>query len=995
MRALWDATIRGVLGKDPLGLRAIDLVPLVRRFLYFYTQKADATRLVLVVRCLASSISQSDIQYNYCLHLFAQPDKGAAWLSQCQRLGRVLLARLDSACDPNIPKLLWLLSDVSRWPGVETDSDLANTVQSRQVRLLESWSDHGLFAAVRQTLLQYTNAFPPTTSDSPPADTLSQAAKTNVILLVATSLRPFALAAVDAPSPHFPRLALSYLASIMSIPLLAARLNAAGLSSLLPSIVKPTVRDSCMAVLATQPQFANLGASPSHSPWDAQPGGGAHYPSAGWLLGNVMELWGGQAGEAEYLTALKMVVLQLPAGSFPRDDMPLHPLLLRQLARLQDQAFLDLLCRRIASSDSDEAMATVCVLLDVLLFKWPSASNQILNKLVFSTPIVPRLWQALKSANALALTGGHTQGAVPTPALAQVADLVALFCTCYSHLLLILDDEEFFVKEKPFPVAEAAVMVQFFKSLLYKFYWEEDASSLQPSANSSFSGAARSGLTAGSALLAEEVVPSSRPAMDEDDDEEEDYRAKVRITKVSGRAPSRLQVRVSSTFKHLRDRHARRPFCPPETWLMHIPRPLLLAEISRRTSRSLQLLREIPFVIPFDDRVQVLFDNIELDRENLRGVPSEPSEFDFGHGSVRVTIRRPHILEDAFDKLFRLGVRLKERLQITFVDEHGNVEPGIDGGGLFKEFLTELLTACFHPDLGLFRSTDSNYLYPNPDSALLDLPVDHLQLFHFVGRVVGKALYSGIQIEPQFANFFLRECLGSYNSVDDLESLDPVMYKNLMFLKKYEGDIEDLSLTFTVDHIVNGHTTTVPLVRGGADLAVTRENRVRFIYLTADYKLNKQLRAQSKAFVAGLRDLVSKDWLDTFSSDELGLLISGAPTIDLADLRTHTNYANGYGPTHEQIKWLWEMLENDFNTEQVANFLKFATGCSRAPIVGFKSLFPKFCVQLVSAGPQQETLPNSSTCMNLLRLPRYCANDIPALALPCCCRSFCNHYNDR
>jgi hypothetical protein len=76
-----------------------------------------------------------------------------------------------------------------------------------------------------------------------------------------------------------------------------------------------------------------------------------------------MELWAGQGDEAEYLTALKMVVLQLPSGSFPREDTPLHPLLLKQLSRLQDRSFLEMLCRRIASSDSDSSMATVCVRL--------------------------------------------------------------------------------------------------------------------------------------------------------------------------------------------------------------------------------------------------------------------------------------------------------------------------------------------------------------------------------------------------------------------------------------------------------------------------------------------------------------------------------------------------------------------------------------------------------------------------------------------------------
>ena len=172
------------------------------------------------------------------------------------------------------------------------------------------------------------------------------------------------------------------------------------------------------------------------------------------------------------------------------------------------------------------------------------------------------------------------------------------------------------------------------------------------------------------------------------------------------------------------------------------------------------------------------------------------------------------------------------------------------------------------------------------------------------------------------------------------------------------------------DHNAMGTTTTVPLVPGGESMPVSRANRVRFIYLMADYKLNKQLRAQSRAFVRGMYEMVSLDSLRMFSSDELRLLISGAPTINLADLKANTNYANGYGPTHELIKWLWEILE-DLDAPDVANFLRFSTSCSRAPLLGFGKLYPKFCIQLRPSGPDEETLPTSSTCMNLLRLPRY------------------------
>ena len=44
-------------------------------------------------------------------------------------------------------------------------------------------------------------------------------------------------------------------------------------------------------------------------------------------------------------------------------------------------------------------------------------------------------------------------------------------------------------------------------------------------------------------------------------------------------------------------------------------------------------------------------------------------------------------------------------------------------------------------------------------------------------------------MQPQFAHFFLAFMMGRYNFtglVNDLQSLDPDLFKNLMFLKTYE-----------------------------------------------------------------------------------------------------------------------------------------------------------------------------------------------------------------
>lgn len=55
-------------------------------------------------------------------------------------------------------------------------------------------------------------------------------------------------------------------------------------------------------------------------------------------------------------------------------------------------------------------------------------------------------------------------------------------------------------------------------------------------------------------------------------------------------------------------------------------------------------------------------------------------------------------------------------------------------------------------------------------------------------------------VELPFAGFFLSKLLGTSADVDihHLASLDPEVYRNLLFLKSYEGDVEELGLNFTV-----------------------------------------------------------------------------------------------------------------------------------------------------------------------------------------------------
>lgn len=77
---------------------------------------------------------------------------------------------------------------------------------------------------------------------------------------------------------------------------------------------------------------------------------------------------------------------------------------------------------------------------------------------------------------------------------------------------------------------------------------------------------------------------------------------------------------------------------------------------------------------------------------------------------------------------------------------------------------------CFSPQYALFaESPNERLLYPNPAS---DIVGSNAQ-FQFLGRLLGKAVYEGLLVEPQFAAFFLNKLLGRPNLVDDLASLDP------------------------------------------------------------------------------------------------------------------------------------------------------------------------------------------------------------------------------
>ena len=93
---------------------------------------------------------------------------------------------------------------------------------------------------------------------------------------------------------------------------------------------------------------------------------------------------------------------------------------------------------------------------------------------------------------------------------------------------------------------------------------------------------------------------------------------------------------------------------------------------------------------------------------------------------------------------------LRSRIRIQYIDSYGEVEAGVDGGGLFKDFMENLVKEGFNPEVGLFRTTPEQKLYPNPaaSSAVPNAPA----LFEFLGKMLGKAMY---EVSIRLTTFWL------------------------------------------------------------------------------------------------------------------------------------------------------------------------------------------------------------------------------------------------
>ncbi|GAB9474626.1 Hect e3 ubiquitin ligase [Globisporangium polare] len=347
-------------------------------------------------------------------------------------------------------------------------------------------------------------------------------------------------------------------------------------------------------------------------------------------------------------------------------------------------------------------------------------------------------------------------------------------------------------------------------------------------------------------------------------------------------------------------------------------------------------------------------------------------------GHLLLKIRRDAVLNESMHLLMLVPASdLRQRLRIEFIDE-----PGLDAGGLMREWVLLLCEKLFDESFGLFQPTHVENLgyWINPNSSQIHR--DHLRCYQFVGRLIAKCLLEGQLLTVHFSLPLLKHILGVPISFSDLEFLDEELYRNALWLR--DNDHADaLCLDFTIQRIDgNDEMITDELKPGGKDIAVTDDNKDEYLNLLMKHKMFDSVKEQVSAVLEGLYDVIPRNLLAVFDYQELELLLCGVPQIDVDDWQDHSDvkFQTFDQPSKAEkkvVEWFWETVRS-FSQEQRARLLQFVTGTSRVPVEGFKALLSndgrvrRFGIQIMACGtPPAGLYPKAHTCFNRIDLPMY------------------------
>jgi E3 ubiquitin-protein ligase HUWE1 len=320
----------------------------------------------------------------------------------------------------------------------------------------------------------------------------------------------------------------------------------------------------------------------------------------------------------------------------------------------------------------------------------------------------------------------------------------------------------------------------------------------------------------------------------------------------------------------------------------------VLNHILRQTSNNLsdepysvliEFCRLHPSILDFDVKRRYFRQELDKLKDNIRGE------------DLAVHVKRSNVFDDSYRELNRRTADdWKHRFYIVFEGEEGQ-----DAGGLLREWYLIISKEIFNPDYALFMINPGDRVtyMPNPSS---HFNPNHLSYFRFIGRIIAKAIFDNKFLDCYFTRAFYKHILGVPVKYTDMESVDNEFYKNLVSIIESDIDTLGVDLAFSIDINEFGVTQSRDLKPTGHNIRVTNENKSEYIRLVCQEKMIGSIRQQVASFLHGFYEIIPKNLISIFNEQELELLISGLPEIDLEDLKRNTEY-HKYTSSSLQVKF--------------------------------------------------------------------------------------------
>ncbi|KAI9222598.1 hypothetical protein BC828DRAFT_345885 [Blastocladiella britannica] len=344
---------------------------------------------------------------------------------------------------------------------------------------------------------------------------------------------------------------------------------------------------------------------------------------------------------------------------------------------------------------------------------------------------------------------------------------------------------------------------------------------------------------------------------------------------------------------------------------------------------------------------------------------------------LELAVRRAHVVRDTATQLaaVRDARDLRRQIKAHFVGE-----PAVDEGGVARELMALAARGVVAPEYGLFtpcgRANEVVWF-------LSGLPVDREAAadYELIGKLVGLALYNGIQLPIHFPLALFKKLMGEPLLLSDLAEIDPELARGLQTLLEFpeEQVRETYCCSFTIappppPGSMSGTDATaamVELVPGGADMELKGDNRKEYVAAVLNWHLNVVVADKFSMFQRGWDAVVAESSVKhLFNGGELMQVVLGDDEFDLDALAEAAVYDGGYSPESRVVQDFWAELKALSLADQ-RRFLFFVTGSDRPPVGGLG----RVVVVIMRQGPDSDRLPSAHTCFNVLLLPEYATRE--------------------